>query len=52
MYEDSLTERINAMENRMSFWRGFVSGVASALAAIVAIIGSIYTIIQIVRVID
>lgn len=52
MYEDSLTERINAMENRMSFWRGFISGVASTLAAIAAIIGSVYMIVQIVRVID
>lgn len=49
--DNSLTERINAMECKLSFWRGFISGVGATLTALIAIIGSVYTIIQIVRMI-
>lgn len=45
----SLTERVTAMENKIAFWKGFLSGVISTLGAIVSVAGCVYAIVQTAR---
>lgn len=47
--DDILTERVQAMERKLEFWKGFIAGIGAALAAIASVIGCVYYILQILH---
>nr|DAG75433.1 MAG TPA: hypothetical protein [Caudoviricetes sp.] len=47
---DILTEKVQAMEKKLEFWKGFASGAAATLAAIAFLVGVVCGILQIAKI--
>ena len=42
-------ERLNTVENKLSFWKGFASGVACTIGTLFGLVAAVYYVIEIYK---